>query len=55
LKLFGAPGQSGIVEASSDLINWTEVNAVFLPDGTTDVIDASATGEAIRFYRFRVQ
>jgi hypothetical protein len=54
-QISAAAGQIGIVQASSDLVQWGEVQAVFLPDGIVEIIDRPASGEPVRFYRFRAQ
>ena len=55
VQVFAAPGQTGIVESSSDLIHWTEIHAIFLPDGLVEISDRAAPTERARFYRFRAE
>jgi hypothetical protein len=55
LRITGAPGQSGVIEASSDLVNWTELGMVYLPDGVLEFSHAETGQTSIRFYRFRVK
>jgi hypothetical protein len=54
LNLTGPVGQTGVIEASSDFIDWTEVKSIFIPDGAVEFIDDSPAASR-RFYRLRVQ
>jgi hypothetical protein len=50
----GAPGQTNVVQVSSNLVDWTPLMTnVFQADGTFVVVDAAAT-EVGRFYRLKV-
>ncbi len=50
----GAPGQTNVVEVSTNLVNWLAlVTNVFSADGTNLVTDLTATENA-RFYRLQI-
>lgn len=54
LNISGPSGQTGVIEASTDFTNWTEVKSIFIPNGSVEFTDESpAVGR--RFYRLRVQ
>ena len=53
LGLSCAPGQSGVVEYSTDLQNWTTLQSISAPHGSVEISDVAALGVA-RFYRFRI-
>jgi hypothetical protein len=53
IELTTAPGQTGVVEVSTDLVQWSELQSVYAPDGLVSVIDAAAADAQLRFYRFR--
>jgi hypothetical protein len=54
LNITGPTGQTGVIEASSDFYDWTEVKSIFIPDGAVEFTDEPpAAGR--RFYRLRVQ
>lgn len=55
VQISGAEGQTGVLEASTDLVTWSELKAIFLPGGDVTVADEPAEGELYRFYRVRVQ
>lgn len=55
LQVAGGVGQLCVLEASSDLVNWTEVGTTFLPDGQVEYQDESATTDRRRYYRLRVR
>jgi len=55
LQLSGAVGQIGSLESSGDLINWTELKTVFLPDGIMSFSDDSTSGEPMKYYRLRIR
>jgi hypothetical protein len=50
-----APGQMGVIEASTDLVNWTEFQPVHAVDGTVHLVDPAAGESGFRFYRFRTE
>jgi hypothetical protein len=54
LHLSGPAGQPCVLDASSDLIRWTPVESLFLPDGQLDFEDFEMAG-GDRYYRLRVQ
>jgi hypothetical protein len=41
------------LEASSDLVHWTELAPIFLPDGEVDYQDQAVASHQQRFYRTR--
>jgi hypothetical protein len=51
LHLTGSPDDVIIIESSTDLLHWTEVKPVFLPDGQVSYVHENAAGEPQRFYR----
>lgn len=53
LRLRGAPGQVVVLEVSSDLQHWSELEPVGLVDGELEVEDLPATAGEPRFYRAR--
>jgi hypothetical protein len=55
LQLSGAAGQIGTLESSTDLVNWTELKTVFLPDGVMTFSDDSNEGLPNRYYRLKVR
>lgn len=54
LNISGAAGQTAVIEGSSDFTDWTEVKSIFIPGGSVNCTDDTASGER-RFYRVRVQ
>jgi hypothetical protein len=54
LNITGPSGQTGVIEASTDFNNWTEVKSIFIPNGAVEFTDDSPATER-RFYRLRVQ
>jgi hypothetical protein len=54
LQLSGPAGQVGTLESSTDLVTWTEVKTVFLPDGVMSFSDDSG-GAANKYYRLRIR
>jgi hypothetical protein len=54
LHLAGQAGHICALEASDDLITWTALDDLFLPDGNLDYIDANALPQH-RFYRLRIE
>jgi subtilisin family serine protease len=51
LQLQGQPGRSYVIEASSDLDEWTPITTNAPVDGLIQVIDRNAANHAVRFYR----
>ncbi len=45
------PGRTNLVQASSDLVNWTPVSTNISASNTFTVTDAATTNSAARFYR----
>jgi hypothetical protein len=54
LNITGPSGQTGVIEASTDFSDWTEVKSIFIPNGAVEFTDDSPATER-RFYRLRVQ
>lgn len=54
LNITGPSGQTGVIEASTDFNDWTEVKSIFIPSGSVEFTDDSPATER-RFYRLRVQ
>jgi hypothetical protein len=54
LKIETAPGQIGLIECSSDLVHWSELQPIYAVNGTVNLVDP-AGGLAARFYRFRAE
>jgi hypothetical protein len=54
LNISGPAGQTAVIESSTDFTDWTEVKSIFIPNGSVDCTDESASGGR-RFYRLRVQ
>jgi hypothetical protein len=55
LQVVGPVGQTAVIEASTDFVNWTELGAIFLPNGSIEFTDESTSATGQRFYRLRVQ
>jgi hypothetical protein len=55
LDISAAAGQTGVIEISTDLVHWSELQPIHAPDGNTAVIDESSNAGGLRFYRFRVE
>ena len=52
LKFEGSPGQSYIIEASSDMAHWKKIGvASDLQDGNFEFEDRDSKGAPVRFYR----
>ncbi len=51
LQLTGAAGYNYMVEASTNLVNWTPTVLVVNSNGTTQFTDPQATNASQRFYR----
>jgi hypothetical protein len=51
VRISGTVGQSYIIEASSDLLNWTMVASGTFTSETVDWLDEEAVGAFSRFYR----
>ncbi len=54
LRLNGPAGQVGVLQRSSNLIDWEEVTTLYLPDGSVDYTDHSSAG-ASQYYRLQVR
>jgi hypothetical protein len=55
LRLTGPAGQTAVIEASEDFINWIELKSIFIPNGTIEITPDLAPTNGHRFYRLRVQ
>jgi len=53
LQLYGEPGLSYTIDASSDLVSWTAMKVVNTTDGVADYVDSTAANFNLRFYRAR--
>ncbi|MBI3417865.1 MAG: hypothetical protein HY043_21440 [Verrucomicrobia bacterium] len=53
LKLHGELGLKYAIDASSDLVHWTEIKTLHATDGTADFLDNAATNFTSQFYRAR--
>jgi hypothetical protein len=53
IELTTPPGQTGVVEVSTDLIHWNDLQSVYAPDGVGKVVDPAVGDAQLRFYRFR--
>ena len=48
-------GQTNVIDASTDLINWVPIATNFLDCGVLNVLDPAAAGFSHRFYRLRAR
>ena len=55
LQLSGPINGLGLLEVSSDLVNWQEVPPVYLPDGKIIIEEDVKAGPTCRFYRTRTK
>jgi len=55
LQLGGGSGQVGVLQRSSDLVNWEDVTTLFLPDGTVEFVDETPTAQTQSYYRLQVR
>jgi hypothetical protein len=55
IQLSGPAGSNFVIQASSDLKNWTSISTNSAPTGSVSYLDASAKGRSVRFYRAFVQ
>ena len=53
VMLLGEPGLAYVIEASSDLRDWSPIGTVESPDGVLRFSDPAIAGSAQRFYRLR--
>jgi len=51
LTLRGQPGQTYLLEMSTDLIHWQVLESGALPNARSVFVDKTATGSDRRFYR----
>ena len=54
LQLSGPAGQVGVLQSSSDLVQWQDVATVYLPDGTMQFQD-DAQASTVKYYRLQVR
>lgn len=55
IQLSGPSGSNYVIEASTDLNNWTPIATNAAPTGTVSYIDTDASKYPNRFYRARIQ
>lgn len=55
IQLSGPAGSNYVIEASTDLKNWTPIATNSAPSGTVSYIDTQASNYPSRFYRARIQ
>ena len=55
LSFYGILGRNYVFQASTDLVNWTNLETFTCTNAVMDFHDQSATGLAQRFYRFQSQ
>jgi hypothetical protein len=55
VRLGGEAGQVGVLQRSSDLVNWEDVTTLFLPDGTGEYLDEAAQDRGQVYYRLQVR
>jgi hypothetical protein len=53
LSIRGPADGTSTIQVSSDLLNWKELNPIFLPDGQLEYQDATGGAQTRRFYRTR--
>lgn len=54
LQFFGTPGQSYTLQASTNLLDWTNMSRIVATEGSTDFVDTSARNVGQRFYRLAI-
>jgi hypothetical protein len=54
LEVSGGIGQVGVLQSSTDLVNWQDVTTLYLPDGTVQYND-NASSTLVRYYRLQVR
>ncbi|HET6409209.1 MAG TPA: Ig-like domain-containing protein, partial [Chthoniobacteraceae bacterium] len=55
LRIDAAAGQTGVLESSTDLVNWVEIQPVHNANGSVNVTNSAVGSDQLRFYRFKVQ
>jgi hypothetical protein len=55
LRVSSAASQTGIIECSTDLIHWIELQPFSSVNDSVNVVDGAAGEIPARFYRFKVQ
>jgi len=55
IHLSGPPGSNYVIQASSDLKNWTPISTNAAPTGSVSYTDAAATNLSYRYYRAIIQ
>ena len=48
------PGQTAVIERSTDFVEWTNISSIFIPQGAVEFTDTSAPPTGHSFYRLRV-
>jgi hypothetical protein len=51
IRLNGESGQTYIIQASSDLVNWTSISTNTAVNGVINFVDQDAGNDSARFYR----
>ena len=54
LRVFGQAGSRWAVEATTNLLNWTELTTNVISSGYFDIVDTTAAGLTQRSYRARL-
>ncbi|MGZ8900296.1 MAG: Ig-like domain-containing protein, partial [Limisphaerales bacterium] len=54
LDISSAAGQTGVIEVSIDLKQWTDLQPIYSPDGSIAIIEPKMGATELRFYRFRI-
>jgi len=55
IQLSGPSGSNYVIQASTDLKNWTSISTNAAPTGSVSYTDAAATNLAFRYYRAMIQ
>ena len=55
LQLSGPPGSNYVIQASTDLKNWTPISTNATPTGSVTYTDTAATNFSFRYYRAKLQ
>jgi hypothetical protein len=51
LRIFGDPGRSAAIQAAADLVAWTDIGRVDLPEGRASFTEGPSPNTGARFYR----
>lgn len=55
VRLEGSAGQVGVVQRSTNLLDWEDVTTIYLPDGALDFTDETSAGGEMLYYRLQVR